>query len=98
METDANSDEDLNFDDLESETQSTKTEDKIKAKNVGMSHNWDMVPVITTEEFSKFGKNVFDLVKNGRLINFQNDSLKNIYDFDSNWDSENLYLVSTRKR
>lgn len=85
--------DDLNFDNLDVDESKTT-----KAKGVGMSHTWDLVPIIPAMEFVKNGAQVFDLVKNGRCIDFSKDSLKNIYGFDKSWGSENLYLASTYNR
>jgi hypothetical protein len=57
-----------------------------------------MIPVLEGEELVKLGNGVFDLVKNGRNVDFKKDSLKNIYGFDSSWEGENLYMVCSRQR
>lgn len=87
--------DDFNFDDIET---NNTPESKILAKGIGFGHTWDLIPIITQEEFLTASGSILDSVSNGRSVNFSQDNLKNIYGFDASWNSENLYLVCTRKR
>lgn len=94
---DLDSNEELNFDDIHSPTSQDRM-NLITAKGVGLSRTWDLIPIISEDEFIEYGNEVFNIVKNGRNVDFANDTLKNIYSFENSWNNENLYLVSSRKR